>query len=294
MEGSREPAARSGHEGGEGSGESAASRTYRDILIDELVRGLGELERSASGLLLSGLSAGLDIGFSILLIATTVTLTAGQLPPAVLEIVLANLYAVGFIFVVVGRSELFTEHTTLAVLPVLEGSAPVRAVARLWALVYVSNLVGATAIAALIAGVGPALGTVDAGVLGELARHTTDHPGVVIGLSALLAGWLMGLMSWLAAASRETASQVLMVWLVAASIGLGGLHHCIVGSVEVLAGVFADPAITMGDYLHFLGWATAGNAVGGVVFVALVKFGHAARPGSEPYPERMSPEADDA
>lgn len=266
-------------------------RTYHEILIGEIVQGLGELERSATGLLLSGLSAGLDIGFSVLLIATAATLTAGQLPEAAVELLLANLYAVGFVFVVVGRSELFTEHTTLAIFPLLEGSASVRSVARLWGLVYAANLVGAAAFAGLIVLVGPGLGTVEPAVLGQLARHMTDHPASSIAMSALLAGWLMGLMSWLATAARETVSQMLMVWLVAASIGLAGLHHCVVGSVEVVAGVLVDPALGVADFGHFLLWTTLGNAVGGVVFVALVKFGHAIRPGSEPYPEEVAPDA---
>lgn len=268
-------------------------RTYRQILLGEIVQGLGELERSATGLLLSGLSAGLDIGLGVLLIATAATLGAGQLPDVAMELLLANLYAVGFIFVVVGRSELFTEHTTLAIFPLLEGSAPVGSVARLWGLIYVSNLVGAAAIAALIVAVGPALGTIEPAVLAELAHHMTDHPASAIALSALLAGWLMGLMSWLATAARETVSQVLLVWLVAASIGLAGLHHCIVGSVEVIAGVLADPTVSVADYGHFLFWTTLGNAVGGVVFVALVKFGHAVRPGSDPYPANVAPESEE-
>ncbi len=268
-------------------------RTYQQILVGEIVHGLGELERPTNGLLLSGLSAGLDIGLGVLLIATAATLGAGQLSDVAMELLLANFYAVGFIFVVVGRSELFTEHTTLAVFPLLEGSARVRTVARLWGLVYVSNLVGAAAIAALIVAVGPALGTIEPAVLGELAHHMTDHPAGTIALSALLAGWLMGLMSWLATAARETVSQVLLVWLVAASIGLAGLHHCIVGSVEVIAGLLADPTISVADYGHFLLWTTLGNAVGGVVFVALVKFGHAVRPGSEPTPGGVVPESEE-
>jgi formate/nitrite transporter FocA (FNT family) len=41
----------------------------------------------------------------------------------------------GFLFVILGRSELFTEHTTLAVLPVLDGRASLRQLGRLWGLI---------------------------------------------------------------------------------------------------------------------------------------------------------------
>jgi formate/nitrite transporter FocA (FNT family) len=86
------------------------------------------------------LSAGLDIGFSLFLMAVMATLIAGTLPRPVTELLVANLDAVGFLFVVLGRSELFTEQTTL---PVLDGKASVGALARTWGVVYAGNLLGA-------------------------------------------------------------------------------------------------------------------------------------------------------
>src|SRR4051812_19358540 len=122
----------------------------------------------------------------------------------------ANMYAVGFLFVVLGRSELFTEQTTLAVLPVLNGQASLGDLARTWAVVYVANLIGAAAFAALTVLIGPALGVIKPVVFGEIATIMTDHPARVIFLSAVLAGWLMGLLSWLVAASRDTIGQIVL------------------------------------------------------------------------------------
>jgi formate/nitrite transporter FocA (FNT family) len=86
----------------------------------------------------------------------------------------------------------------------------------------------------------------------------------------------MGELGWVVAAARDTISQIICVWLIATAIGFAKLHHCIVGSIEALAGVFTSDAITFADYGHFLLWTTLGNAIGGVVFVALIKYGHAA------------------
>ena len=85
----------------------------------------------------------------------------------------------------------------------------------------------------------------------------------------------MGLLSWLVAASRDTISQIAIVWLIATVIGFAHLHHVVVGSVEVLAGVFAGSDVTMSDYGHFLLWTTLGNAIGGPFFVAFIKSGFA-------------------
>lgn len=254
--------------------EGEATRSYQEILAQEIKQGERELERQAGGLLTSGVSAGLDLGFSVLLMAVMITLIGDELPASVREIVVANMYAVGFIIVVLGRSELFTEHTTLAVLPVLAGRATIRQLARLWGLIYASNLVGGALFAALAVIVGPALGVADEASFVSIAHPLLVQPWWTVLLSAVLAGWLMGLLSWLVSAGRDTISQVFFVWLITFSIGIAKLHHSIAGTVEVLAGIFAGGPFGAPDFLHFLVWTTLGNAVGGVFFVALIKYGH--------------------
>lgn len=248
----------------------------RRILEQEITEGLGEMERSTSGLVIAGLSAGLDVGFSLLLIAVTRSRAAGYGELST-ELLIATMYSLGFIFVVLGRSELFTEHTTLAVLPVLNGQTTLRALARLWGLVYVSNLIGGACFAGLAVLTGPALDVVDPAVLGEIAHEVVAYGWWEILLSAVLAGWLMGLLSWLVAASRDTISQIVIIWLVTGAIGFTHLHHSIVGSVEVMAGIFAGQGVSLFDFGHFLLWATLGNSIGGAVFVALIKYSHVMR-----------------
>ncbi len=250
-------------------------KPYRQILREEIVEGLRAMERPWAALTLSAFSGGLEIGFSLFLMAVMHTVAAGKLARPVLEMLTANLYAVGFIFVVLGRSELFTEQTTLAVLPVLNRRASLGHLARLWATVYVANLCGAAAFAILTVLTGPKLGVIEPRVFGEIASKVVRPAPEAILLSAVLAGWLMGLLSWLVTAARDTISQIVIVWIVATTIGFCRFHHSIVGSVEVLAGLFAGQEVTAADYGYFLGWTTLGNALGGSLFVALLKYGHA-------------------
>jgi formate/nitrite transporter FocA (FNT family) len=102
-------------------------------------------------------------------------------------------------------------------------------------------------------------------------------------LSGVLAGWLMGLLSWLVAAGRDTISKVVLVRLVTTSIGLAGLHHVVLGSVEVFAGAFSSQGVGPWDIARFLLWTTLGITLGGVVFVAILKYG-LARPESQTDP----------
>lgn len=262
-------------------GEPAEGRKpYADILEQQLQEALHELGRPAGGLALSALSAGLDIGFGPLLMAVAATLSTGTFPEPISEILMANLYAVGFVLVIMGRSELFTEHTTLAVLPVLDGQASVASLARLWGIVFVVNVVGATAFAAIAVYVGPALEVVEPAVFGEIGASLTEHSFPALVTGAVLAGWLMGLLSWLVAAARDTISRLFFVWIVTASIGLAHLPHSIAGTVEVLMGLFSGAGVTPVDFGRFLVGSTIGNAVGGAFFVALLKYGHVVRGGA--------------
>ncbi len=259
-------------------------KAARQILSHELTEGLSEIERSTSGLLLSGFSAGLDLGFSALMIAVVLSLETPQMLPLVRELSVAAAYSIGFLFVVIGRTNLFTEHTTLAILPVFNRNASIWKLLRLWGLVYISNLAGGAVFALLVTAIGPSMGTIKPEVFAKMASTNIDHPGLVILLSAVLAGWLMGLLSWLVAASKETVSQILIIFLITGTIGLARLQHSIAGSIEVFAGIFANQGITWGDFAHFIFWTTLGNIIGGVVFVGLIKYAGAVR-SSEEKPE---------
>jgi formate/nitrite transporter FocA (FNT family) len=266
-----------------GAEELAPKKASKQILRHEIAEGLDALERPLVGLFVSGLSAGLDIGFSLFLMAVMRTHAEGALPEPVVKLLVANVASIGFIFVILGRSELFTEQTTLAVLPVLDGRASLGALARLWVVVYAANQLGAAGFAALVALIGPDLGVIQPRVFGEIAHRLTDHPPHAIVLSGVLAGWLMGLVSWLVAAARDTISQIVLVWIVTTAIAFATLHHAILGSVEVLAGAFSGQGIGPADVGRFLLWATLGNAFGGVVFVAFLKYGQA-RPEAQAAP----------
>ena len=270
-------------------GSSDEQKSYQDILQEEIAEGLNQLERPASGLVLSAVSAGLDIGFGPFLMAVILTLAGGSWSEPATELLMANVYAVGFVLVILGRSELFTEHTTLAFLPVLDGQASVRQLAQLWGLVYVGNIADAVAFSAFGAFLGPGLAAVEPHVFVELARSLTHYGWVMLLSAGVLAGWLMGLLSWLVTAAQETISRVVLVWIIATTISLAHLPHSIAGSVEVLLGVFSSNAITFLDYGRFLLFSSIGNLVGGVVFVALLKYGHVVRGGDD-----VGESADDA
>jgi len=260
--------------------EKMASKNDRPKEVDEILdeqidTGLKEFKRSNSGLLISAFAGGLEIGFSLLFMSTIFTLFSDGLSPEFLKFSLALCYPIGFIFVIIGRSELYTEHTALAMLPVLSGSVKVKDLFILWGLVYLGNLLGGYLFSFIISQIGPEVGFVDVKALHHIAHELVDFDWHVILLSALLAGWMMGLLGWLVTSSQETISRIIVIILVTFIIGLTGLHHCIVGSIEVFSGWITSPGIQFSDYIKFQIWATIGNTVGGAVFVSVLKYSHA-------------------
>jgi len=247
-------------------------KEVNQILEEQIHASLKEFERSNSGLLLSGFTAGMEIGFSVVLMGTIYTLFAGEVSPQSLKIYLALCYSVGFIFVIIGRSELFTEHTALAILPVLNRSVGIRELLILWGLVYSGNLLGGWLFSLILSYVGPTIGFASEEAFYYLAHHMVDYDWNIILISAILAGWMMGLLGWLVTSSQETISRIVVIIMVTSIIGAAGLHHCIVGSVEVFLGMISSEEIGFGDYLKFQFWATLGNVIGGTVFVAVLKF----------------------
>src|SRR3954453_5052499 len=159
----------------ESSPEMTPKKAPAQILEHEIEEGTEALERPAGQLFVSALSGGLDVGFSLFLMAVVLTLAPEKSPTLVNQLLVANMYAIGFIFVVLGRSELFTEQTTLAVLPVLNGQASLGALLRLWGVIYAANLLGAAAFAGLATLTGPALGVIDPRAFGGIARRLTGH-----------------------------------------------------------------------------------------------------------------------
>ena len=103
------------------------------LVVHEAIRKDGdeELRRPISALAWSGLAAGLSMGFSFVAEALFRTYT----PAAPWRPLITNLgYPLGFLIVIVGRQQLFTENTLTAIIPLLarRNLATFWQVLRLW------------------------------------------------------------------------------------------------------------------------------------------------------------------
>jgi len=249
-----------------------------EIMGEQIEAGLKEHKRSDLGLFLSSLSAGLEVGFSILIIGVIYTLFKNESSNGQLTLMMALFYPVGYIFVIVGRSELFTEHTTLATLPVMNGETTIGSLAKLWTIVYLGNLVGGYIFGSITLFFNSEMHLIGTDFFYFVSDKMLKYSVSATLISGIMAGWLMGMLSWLLSAAQDTFSRIVMIFLVTFVISIAGLHHCIVGSIEVFMAFFAEAnQISWIQFFKFQVLATLGNVIGGVFLVAIVKFAHSKR-----------------
>ena len=249
--------------------QAATSRLTAAEIYSAAVRiGEDELKRSSTGLALSGLAAGLGMGLTGLGSAAVLA----EVGDGAAHYLLATLlYPLGFIVVIVGRAQLFTENTLFPVVLVLDRRRHLGNTLRLWAVVFIANVVGALVFAVLMIKAG-AVSTEVAGALSRLGSKTVQGGFVHLFWAGVAGGWIIALMAWLVTASRFTIGQVAVVYLMTFVVGAAGLAHCIAGSTEALSAVLAGQ-VSVGTYVVWLLAATVGNTIGGVVIVSLLNYG---------------------
>ncbi len=221
-----------------------------------------EMRVAPAALFWSALGAGLAISFSFIAAAGA----WAAAPEEWRAIAAALAYPLGFVLVIGGRYQLYTENTNPPVLRVLERLTPVPALLRLWGIVLAGNAVGAVLVGSALAW--PGLlpdGLVSAAPHVASVLHDTTL-GVVFG-RAVLAGWLVAALVWLH--HRMPSSELMLTWALITAMPLLHLEHVVVGTVEASWAV-ASGLLAVGPALAHLGVTLLGNTLGGVVLVAVV------------------------
>lgn len=240
-------------------------------VVYEAIRREGEeeLHRTVSALAWSAFAAGLSMGFSFI----AEGLLRAHLPDQPWRTLLTSIgYSVGFLIVVLGRQQLFTENTLTVVLPLLQRKdlATLLRMLRLWAVVLCANLFG-TFLFALCVG---KIAIFDPQMQQSLTAIGAEHLGASFGIvlmRAIFAGWLIALMVWLLPAA-ETA-RVSIIIIITYLIGIAGFNHIIAGSTTMFF-LVVHGSLSFGNYAaQFFIPTLLGNVIGGLSLVAAL--GHA-------------------
>lgn len=238
------------------------------VVVHETVRydGEEEMKRPASALAWSGLAAGMSMGFSF----ASQALLQSRLPDTSWRPLVVRFgYALGFLIVIIGRQQLFTENTLTVIIPLLahRNFETFVKVLKLWAVVLTANLTGAHIFAWVVSNTPMFKSEVQAAMLSIAQEAANVTFGEAI-LRGIFAGWLIAMMVWMLAALDT--GRIAVIIILTYTVAIAGLTHIIAGSVEVLflvmVGAKSWGAVAWGYLLPTL----IGNIIGGVSLTAAV------------------------
>lgn len=263
------PEAERGLSGKEQSDIEEAQRP-RAPVVYEIVRleGERELRGPVWSLWWSGVAAGISIGFSFLAQGAI----AACLPDAPWRYAVAGLgYSTGFMIVILGRQQLFTENVLTAVLPVMTHwrMSWLLRMLRLWGIVLAANVAGCLVFAAAFAFLPITSGPITA-ALEELIRKVMENSAWEIFARGIGAGWLIAALVWIIASTEGL--EFFVIGLLTYLIALFGFTHIVAGTAEVLYGWLMGLTTFREAALQFFLPALAGNVFGGTVLFSVLSY----------------------
>ncbi|HVN17991.1 MAG TPA: formate/nitrite transporter family protein [Dongiaceae bacterium] len=242
--------------------------TAPEILHAALENARGELNRSLTKLGLAGIAGGITMGLTGLGVASIRAMIGGE---GWSGLVAYLAYPIGFIAVIIGRAQLFTENTLYPVVLVLEDRRHFGRMLRLWGVVFIANVFGAW-LFALLAATSSGLKPEVRAELVRLGTAAAAGAGGHIFWSGVIGGWLIALVAWTVTASHWTIGQLTMIYILTFIVGVGHFAHCIASSCEILSAVQFG-AVSLSTFFRWLLPATLGNICGGVFIVSLLNYG---------------------
>jgi len=240
-----------------------------DIYRRTKVEGERRLERPLLEMVSTALAAGFDIVAGVVALALVSDSLAARFGARPAHLAGSLAFGVGFVFLVVGRGELFTENflVPIAGLDHRRGRSWL-GLARLWITSPVFNVLGGLVMILLLT-VHRVLPGGTAQVLATNGDAIHSHGTLSLFVSAIFAGALITAMTWFVEGQESMLVRVVVAWIAGALLALGSFDHVIVVTLELIFAYRFDA--------HF-GWtfivgnfflAAAGNMLGGLGLVTL-------------------------
>ncbi len=255
--------------------------------------GKGKCSLAPFNMLVRAFHAGAYIAMGAALATVGSTGVAAVLGAGIGQIVLGSLFPIGLILVVLTGAELFTGDAMFAPMSMLQGHIGFGKLVYLWVVVYIGNLIGSIFMALLVsygpytawdaAGVATitAFGTRAIGIATAKVSYTGAMGFLSCFFKGILCNWLVCLALFLGLAADEVISKMVAVWFPIMAFVTAGFEHCVANMYFIPAGIITNMITGGADIanLNWIGmwtnniiWATLGNIVGAVVFMAIVYY----------------------
>jgi formate-nitrite transporter family protein len=239
--------------------------------IFEKTRQEGErrLERPFLEVVSTALAAGFDIAAGVILIAVLSSPLEPHFGKDAASVAGAIGFGVGFVFLVVGRGELFTENFLVPIAGAdHRDSASIRNLLKLWIVSPIFNVIGGL-VMILILTTHSVLPYGTGKSMEELAQTVHANGVLALFMSAVFAGALITAMTWFVEGQTSMLVRVVVAWIAGAMLALGSFNHVIVITLELIFGYRYGAHFNWAFIVGNFGIAAAGNIVGGIGLVTL-------------------------
>ncbi len=243
-----------------------------DIVERAAAVGEERLRRSALDIFVTAVIGGVEVSLGGLAAAAVLGASLTAVPRLGLFgglAIAAIVFPVGFLFVILGRSELFTENFLIPVVSLVRHTNSWLALVELWALSWLGNLAGC-AVMALLISIPDSVGSPVHAGLDAYATYKLGVPSLGVLASAVLAGITMTVLTWMLIAVQDMTVKIVAIFAAGYLLFAANLAHAIVGAALIFAG-WPDTGRPLIDVVRWLGLATVGNLVGGVAFVTVFR-----------------------
>ncbi len=248
-----------------GSGAVVPDRFSSDEVFQRIVADADhELTAGRRELFFSALAAGFAITITFLVYASMSAASATILAASLL-------YPLGFIYIIIGDYQLYTENTLPPVLLTLERLASIPSLLRHWLIVLLGNFIGA-ALGAIALSYGDVFDPATTATAVDLAEKGMATDPWALFFKGLFAGLIVAGVVWIDFAARDTISRVIVVYLAFLAIPLGGLFHVVVSFTEAVFLILESGAALWPTFGEFVFPVLLGNTIGGVVLVSVINY----------------------
>lgn len=227
------------------------------------------INKSIMKYVILSMMAGIYVGFGIMLIFSIGAPFAAANSPAT-KAMMGAAFGIALTLVIFAGAELFTGNNMVMTIGNLTKRVTLGDTAKVWLFSYMGNLIGSLLFAYLVAKSGLISNGPQSDFILKATAGKMNAPFLQLFIRGILCNMLVCLAIWTSVRAKEDVAKLILIWWCLFGFIGAGFEHSIANMSLMGMALFIphDPAmVSVAGYIKNLVVATAGNIVGGALFI---------------------------